>query len=460
MSNVSIPNLFTGGVNFSGLIQTLVAVQSAPITQLDQQIQGWGQDQTLWQTLATQMTSLESAAATLAQAGTFAQAGASSTNSGVVVAAADSSAHPGTYLIHVSQLMQQEIDLGTTHEASASAALGLSGSFTVSRGSGHWTIAVTSGESLNQIAQSIDTTPGVGVTAAVVNNQLAIEGGNGQALTYSDPNGVLTALGIVASNSATTASDVVQSAQSALYTVDGVSLSSPTNSDTTTLPGVSLALNGIGSGVVTVATSTSAIAGDVQTFVKAYNALQTTINQDTAIGGPLQGQATITTLENQMAQMATSVVAGLSGSAYQDLPDLGITLTGSGTLTVNQSTLNQALAQSPGAVAAVFDHPATGIAVQFQTLAQQYTATNTGIIPAIVSGYTGQMQVASDQVGLLQQQLTLYQQQLQQEFLATQEMIAQLDGNSTLLSSLQSANLSAALNPTTGSSSGSAGTVG
>jgi flagellar hook-associated protein 2 len=457
VSNVSIPNLFTGGVNFSGLIQTLVAVQSAPITQLNQQIQGWGQDQSLWQTLATKMTALESAAATLAQAGTFAQAGASSTNSGVVVAAADSSAHPGSYLINVAQLMRQEIDLGTVQEASASAALGLTGSFTIAQGSGHWTVAVTSGESLNQIASSIDTTPGIGVTASVVNNRLAIEGGNGQGLTYADPSGVLTALGILASKTATTASDVVQSAQSAAYTVDGLSLTSPTNTDTATIPGVSLAFKGVGSGVVTVATSTSAIAADVQKFVNAYNALQTTINQDTAIGGPLQGQASITTLENQMAQTATSVVAGLSGSAYQDLPDVGITLTGSGTLTVNQTTLNQALAQSPGAVAAVFDHPATGIAVQFQTLAQQYTAVGTGIIPAIVSGYAGQMQVATDQVTLLQQQLTLYQQQLQQEFLATQEMIAQLDGNSTLLSSLQSANLSAALNPTTGSASGSVG---
>lgn len=451
MSNVSISNLYSDGVNFTGLIQTLVAVQSAPITQLDGQIQGWSQDQSLWQTLASQMSSLESAAATLAEASTFRQSGAQSSDSGVVTAAADSSAQPGTYLIQVTQLMQREIDLGTVQEASATGSLGLSGTFSVALGSGHWTVAVTSGESLNQIAASIDQTPGIGVTASVVDDRLAVEGSNGDAITYADPSGVLTALGILASRTATTASDVVQSAQSAAYTVDGVSLTSPTNSDTTTLPGMSLAFTGVGSAVVTVSTSTAAIANDIHQFVTAYNAVQTTINQDTAVGGPLQGQAAITTLENQLANTATAIVSGLAGSAYQDLPSLGITLTGSGTLTVNQSTLGQALATSPSSVAAVFDQPQGGVAVEFRQLAQQYTAASTGIIPSLVSGYAGQMAVASDQVKLLQQQLTLYQQQLQQEFLATQEIIARMDGDTSLLNSLSSASTSAASGLGTGS---------
>lgn len=439
MSTVSIGNLYSGGVNFNGLIQTLVAAQSAPITQLNQQIQGWSHDQSLWQALAGQMTALESAAATLSSGSTFQQAGATSTNSGVVVAAADSSAHPGTYLVNVSQLMQTEIDLGTVKESSSTGSLGLSGQFSVALGSHQWTVSVTSGESLSQIASSIDSTPGIGVTAGVVNNQLTIQGDNGRSISYSDPSGVLTALGIVASRTATTASDVIQAAHLATYSIDGASLSSTTNTDATTVPGMTFQLTGVGSGVVSVSTSTAAIASDIQKFVTAFNALQQTINRDTAKGGPLQGQAALTTLENQMAQVATSMVSGLTGAAYQDLPNIGITLNSNGTMNLNTTTLNQALAQSPSGVAAVFDQPGSGIAVQFHTLGQQYAQSTTGIIAAIVSGYAGQMQVANQQVGLLQQQLTLYQQQLQQEFLATQEMIAQLDGNSTLLASLSSA---------------------
>ncbi len=444
MSTVSIGNLYSGGVNFNGLIQTLVAQQSAPITQLDQQIQGWAQDQSVWQALASQMTTLESAAATLASGSTFQQAGAVSSNSGVVVAAADSSAHPGTYLVNVTQLMQTELDLGTVKESSSTGSLGLSGPFTISLGTAHWTVSVTSGESLSQVASSIDATPGVGVTATVVNDQLAIQGSNGNSITYSDPSGVLTALGILSSRTATTASDVVQAAHYAAYSIDGVSLTSPTNTDSTTVPGMSFQFSGVGSGVVTVSTSTAAIAADIKKFVSAYNALQQSINQDTAKGGALQGQASLTTLESQLAQTATAIVSGLTGSAYQDLPNIGITLTSSGTMTLNTATLDQALAASPSGVGAVFDHVGSGIAVQLQTLGQQYTQATTGIIPSLVSGYAGQIQVANAEVSQLQQQLTLYQQQLQQEFLATQEMIAQLDGNTTLLNSLTSASAAAA----------------
>jgi flagellar hook-associated protein 2 len=207
---------------------------------------------------------------------------------------------------------------------------------------------------------------------------------------------------------------------------------------------MSFQFNGVGSGVVTVSSSTAAIAADIKKFVGAYNALQQTINKDTAKGGALQGQASLTTLENQLAQAATSIVSGLTGSAYQDLPNIGITLTSSGTMTLNTATLDQALATSPSGVGAVFDQVGSGIAVQLQTLGQQYTQATTGIIPSIVSGYAGQMQVANAEVGQLQQQLTLYQQQLQQQFLATQEMIAQLDGNTTLLNSLTSASTAAA----------------
>ena len=88
----------------------------------------------------------------------------------------------------------------TTTEPSASAALGLTGTFTVSGKSGNATITVAATDSLTSIAAQINATTGTtGITASVVGTgayQLQISSGN-SALTFKNASGtVLSSLGL------------------------------------------------------------------------------------------------------------------------------------------------------------------------------------------------------------------------------------------------------------------------
>lgn len=446
MSNVSVPNLYTNGVNFQGLIQSLVSLQAQPINQLTQDLQNLTTDQGLWQTINGQLSALGSAAQTLSTASTFQQTQAVSSNTGVMTATSDSSATSGTYTINATQLAQAEVDV-STQQSSSTAALGYSGSFTIN---GSAAINVSTSDSLSSIASAINATANTGVTASIINNQLVIMANQTDApISYVQTSGTpLTSLGVITS---TGANNAVQKAQPLLYTINGVQAQSSTNTDATTLAGVTMNFNTTGSTTLTVGLNTSAIDNNVRTFVQAFNTVVQTINTDTAKGGALQGNVGLNTLGSQLALTATNIVPSLQGQAYQSLQDIGITLNQNGTLSLNTSTLNSALASNPSAVAAVFDTASTGIANQFQSISTAYTTANTGIIAAVNQSYANQITQDNQQIAFLQQQLTVYQQQLQQEFLTTQEMIAQMDGTTAYLN--QAAGSSSSATGSTGSTS-------
>ena len=464
MSNISISNLYTNGVNFTGLIQALVAVQAQPINQINQELQTLTQRQSIWQTVSTQLAQVGSDANSLLQASTWNQVQATSSNTAVMSAAVDSSASPGTYNITVTQLAQAEIDASSA-QSSSTSSLGISGSFTIN---GSAAITISSSDSLDNIAQAINATAGTGVTATVINNQLIIQADNtDQPIVYNQTSGTpLTQLGVITSSGTNNA---IQNAAPLQYNfsftnsstgaVTTITEQQPTNTDSTTLPGVTMQFSGVGSTTLTITPNVQAVASSVGQLVNDYNTLVQTLNSNTGKGDPMQGSVSMNTLSGQLAQIVTTQVASLAGQPYQDLQDIGITLNQDGTLAVNQSQLTAAIESNAADVEQIFQDAAQGIATQLQTLSQQYTAAGTGLIASITEGYQQEINLENNQLAALQQQLQVYQQQLQQEFLAAQEMIAKLDGTSTFLSQVGAATSALGGSNTTTSSTGSTGTT-
>lgn len=147
-------------------------------------------------------------------------------------------------------------------------------------------------------------------------------------------------------------------AQDAQLTVNGLSISSPSNTLSSALPGMGLILQQTGQSTVTVANNTSAVQKNIDSFVSAYNTLQSTISSLTAYvpggtNGPLIGDATTMQIENQLQQVIASALTG-TGSGYSSLSSVGIALNNDGTLSVDDTTLAQALQTNPNQFAALF----------------------------------------------------------------------------------------------------------
>lgn len=235
------------------------------------------------------------------------------------------------------------------------------------------TIAInTSTDSLQQIANNINAA-GAGVTASVrtvtdnkgnTTYKLDIAGTSGTP-TFVDDQNVLGSLGILQQGYG---SELVK-AQDASFTLDGVALTSSSNTTTTAIPGVSLSLLSqptTVNGVTTPATSTISVSSDltaikskINAFVTAYNgvndfiASSSQLDPTTFTTGPLFGDSVSQQVESQMGSVLFNNVPGLTGT-YTNLASIGFSLDQSADIQVDDTALTKALTANPSAVAALF----------------------------------------------------------------------------------------------------------
>lgn len=221
-------------------------------------------------------------------------------------------------------------------------------------------------DSLQSVANKINLA-GAGVNATVASTttngvtsyQLQITG-TSSTPTFTDPNNLLGAIGVLQSSPG----NQLVKAQDAAYSLDGVNLTSSSNTITSAIPGVTLTLlkgssSAPANATISLQTNTAGITTNVQNFVSAYNSVVSFIaqnsqfNSTTYATGPLFGDFTTQQVQSQLSSALFNNVPGLSGQ-YTNLAQLGFSLDQNGNLSVNQTTLTNALNTNPQAVANLF----------------------------------------------------------------------------------------------------------
>ncbi|MFL9917760.1 flagellar filament capping protein FliD [Paraburkholderia fungorum] len=369
----------------SQVLTGLMQIESIPLTQLQNQVTGVQTEISAYGQLSSALATFQQSLAKLTQPTEFQTLSATSSNTSALTASAVIGAQTGTYTINATQLAQAQ-SLATAGQASLNSHLSSgSGTSTVtftfgtqsgttftpnpSQSSGSVTIN-SSNDSLAGMRDAINGA-NLGVTASIVNDgsgtpyrlvltsnatgadesmQVSVQGDAGisSLLTYPPSSGT----------PASSAMTQTAPAQDAQLTVNGLALSSSSNDVGAALPGISLTLLQTGQSTLTVANNSSSIQTDIDSFVSSYNTLQSTINSLTAYNpggtnGPLIGDATTTQIQNQLQQVVASALSG-TGGGYSSLSDVGISLNTDGSLSVDDSTLSQALQSNPTQFAALF----------------------------------------------------------------------------------------------------------
>ncbi|MGO9311966.1 MAG: flagellar filament capping protein FliD [Syntrophobacteraceae bacterium] len=183
---------------------------------------------------------------------------------------------------------------------------------------------------------------------------------------------------------------VLQQGEDASFTVDGASLTSSTNTVTNAIPGVTLNLLGADPKTtltVNVSPDTQTIEDNVNTMLNAYNAVMSYINGQMSYtpgtsttgttgtagttGGPLFGNNTLQSIKTQLQSAITSQV-GTGSMDY--LADIGITVGSTGQLSLNTTTLENAISNNFSGVVNLLSNSATCSNSQFQYV---YSNSNT-----------------------------------------------------------------------------------
>ena len=225
----------------------------------------------------------------------------------------------------------------------------------------------------------------IGVTAAIVKTGSAYRLlmssdasglANGMQITVSDSgdnnNTDGNGLSRFAFNASAGTANVYQTiaAADAAFTVNGLALSSASNTVANVIDGLTLTLKDVTTTTATlsVTDNTSGIKTAVDTFVAGYNTLVTTLDDLTGYdfatkkGGPLQGDFSVLSIASQLRNTLGAAADGFQGS-YSRLAELGITTSSTGQLVVDDTKLSTALVANYDDVTAVltrFAQPSLG----------------------------------------------------------------------------------------------------
>jgi flagellar hook-associated protein 2 len=435
------PTINMQAINAAFQVQQIQVQQ--PIAEASTQLSSLSAPLSAWQSLQADLQALQSDATSLGGTSLYQGITASSSNAAEVSATGSGQGTFGSYQVQVNNLIQSEID-NSAGQANSSTALGYSGTFSINGVS----VTVASTDTLAQIASDINNAS-TGVTATVMNTGsgstpyvLNLASTQGQAVTWYDPNGILQSLGILNSNG--TVADQIQAPKAASYSINGVSLTSVTNSDSTTIPGVTLNLLASTGGspvTVTVSQNTGAIQAAVGQFVNDFNKFLADSQKYAGKGGAIEGNATIGSISDQLMQILNSTVSG-QPSTMDSVAQAGLSLSapvGSPdqfALALDSTTLQSSLQSDPAAVASLWNGT-SGVATQVQTLLNNVLGADGGVSAAISDLQQQQQQLSneiSSPTSTLNQIVNAQMQALQAQFNNLMTTLVSLSSQSSTIS--------------------------
>jgi flagellar hook-associated protein 2 len=383
------------GLAIDSIVTGLMTLEQQPITQIKTQVSSYNTKLTAYGTLKSGLSTFQAAVDKLATAAKFTAQSAKLTDSSSLAATADGTAANGSYSIAVTQLATSQ-KLATSAYASATDIIGTGtlnisfgtytaspASFTANADKQALSITIDStNNTLSGIRDAINA-KNASVSASIVNdgsgNRLVITSKDTGAVnslkidvTDTDGNSAdgtgLSALAYDPLSTVGAGKNMTQlvGAQNALLTVDGLSISKPSNTLNDVIQGVTLNLKSITSvnATLEISTDTDTIQASVQNFVDAYNKLNSSLRDLTKFveggsssNGPLLGDSAtrdiMVKLKSMLARPSTTA------TTFRTLSDIGVKSGENGVLTLDSAKLTTALNTNLTDVAKLFAPSAT-----------------------------------------------------------------------------------------------------
>lgn len=403
----SIASLGIGsGLDLNTLLANIQNAESAGLTAITNQQKSYSTKLSAYGQVKSALSSFQTAATALGKSSFFGSVTASSSNTATLTATADTTAVAGSYAINVTQMAQAQ-SLVSAGQASATAAIGggivkielgtTSGGVFTPGSAAPVQVTVGANASLNDIRDAINGA-NAGVTASIINDgtgtpyRLTISANSTGAastmrLTVSDNGGLSSAAlaGVLAYDPAgTKAMAQTVAGTDAKLTVNGINVTSASNSVAGAAQGVTLNLLALGASTVTIKSDQATITNAVQNFVNAYNKLQGTVaaltayDPSTKTGSPLLGDGTTRSIQTQF-QAALNVAQPTSGpNDLSTLMQVGIGFQTDGTLSLDTAKLSAALTSNLAGVQKLFAGAdgKSGFGNQISNLVTNVTGSN------------------------------------------------------------------------------------
>jgi flagellar hook-associated protein 2 len=331
------------GFDVATTVTQIQASEQAIETPWQTQLTALKAQDTVFSSLGNDLSTLTTSLQALTDfTGVFSEKEGSSSDTNLLsLTSASTTAVAGSHTIVVGQLAQTSSDVST---AIADATDTLSGSVTI-QGTTFNVDSADNDTTLASLSAAINSAS-IGVTSSVITDS------SGSRLSIvSGTSGAAGQLTISSSLSGASSGSITfqtgENGEDANLTVDGVSITSPSNTVTNAIPGVTFQLLSSSATPVQVQITNddTDIGTTMSSFVSAYNAVITDINTQAGNDSsgspePLYGSPTMALLQGGLTG---SLFGAAASGAINNITQLGLSVNNDGTLTLDADTLNSAL---------------------------------------------------------------------------------------------------------------------
>jgi flagellar hook-associated protein 2 len=443
------------GLDVNSIITQLMAIEQQPLTALQTKATTIQSTVSEYGKIKSDVSTLNDLASSLASSTTWNQT--TSTSSGSAVAATSNAATAGTFSVEVQSLASVQTlasvagsPTATVGAGSLHIELGTWGAnqttFTPKSGATAVDVAIAATDTLSDVRDKINGA-GAGVSAMIMTDatgaRLLIRSNTTGADSAFRTSG-MAAFAFDPSAGVTTMTQT-QIAANAAATINGLPVSSASNTLSNVVDGLTLTLNATTAAAspvtVTVGTDTTALKKMITDFAAAYTAVNKIIAGDTKydpvakVGGILQGDSAAVSLQRQLR----TLVGQSSGAStmFAHLSDIGLQLQTDGSLTVNDTVLSNAL-NNVGELKKAFSNASAtdptqdGFGKRFRVITDSLLGVD-GSLTTRTDGLAQQLKRNQDDQDTLNVRLTGIESRLRAQYTALDTVMAQLSGQSSYI---------------------------
>ena len=326
-------------------------------------------------------------------------------------------------------------DLTSIRDAvnAAGTGQGISASIETDSSGSRLVINSTNGATVGVTATSAGVGTDVGANALTV-----LSPASGSVAKYSAPSAVSGAAG------------VINTAQSAKFSVDGLQVTKLTNTVDDVISGLTINLlsaqsaDDIAAGKtvdVNISQDKGTVSTNLKKFVDAYNKLVSTTSQLTAVVQVGEGKAPVvgpmlgdSSIRNLLTGMRKELSTLADAAGVRSLADLGITTKKDGTLSLDSAKLDTALASNYDKVATYLTG-ADGLMGRLSAVVKPYSSAD-GVLDQRQKGLQSTLTSVDKQQAALDLRIEKVQERLLSQYNAMDSLVAQLKKTSESLTGM------------------------
>ena len=463
----SISSIGVGSnLDLGALLTQLQTAENQPLVALKAKQTSYNSKLSAYGTLQSALAGIQAAAKKLGDPALFQAITGTPSVSGIMAATGTDPRSAGSYAIDISQLAQAQSVIAKG-QANTTTAIG-SGKITIDFGkvSGGTLDPVTgqySGATFDKdttrtakpitIDASNNTLGGIrdaineanaGVSATIVNDG---SGTPNRLVLTSTKTGETSAMRISVDGDAALQSllnndpagtqnlQQTAAAQNAKLTVNGIAVTSTTNSVTDAIQGTTLTLVQTGKLNLVMKANTASVKTAITDFVKAYNALQSTAKSLTAFdaeaetAAPLVGDSTLRNLQTRIRQALTSPQPG-GANDLKVLTSIGISFQKDGTLAVDNDKLDKAIDTNLEGVSKLFasgTDSTAGYGKQLTAVIDDLTGSK-GALKAATDGVTTSLKQLDTQYTAMKERADATVERYRKQFVQLDVAMSSMNG--------------------------------